>query len=70
METIKDLYKRLLNRHPPPPLGGPTGMHRIRFQKERKKNPEIGFLRISLFSASLDLPRWLEASADCEENDY
>jgi hypothetical protein len=29
-------------------------LHRTRFQKERK-NPEVGFLRISLFSASLDL---------------
>jgi hypothetical protein len=57
METIKDLYKRLLNRHPPPPLGGPTGMHRIRFQKERKKIQKsdfFGFLFFPLLSICLD----------------
>jgi hypothetical protein len=69
METIKDLYKRLLNRHPRP-IRGAYRYAPDPISKRKKKNPEIGFLRISLFSASLDLPRWLEASADCEENDY
>jgi hypothetical protein len=55
---------------PPAPIRGAYRYAPDPISKRKKKNPEIGFLRISLFSASLDLPRWLEASADCEENDY
>jgi hypothetical protein len=47
METIKDLYKRLLDPHPAP-LSGGGGMHRIQLQIKTKP-------KTSLFLSSFNL---------------
>jgi hypothetical protein len=36
METIKDLYKRLLDHHPAPLSGGLEGMHWTQLKKRKK----------------------------------
>jgi hypothetical protein len=56
METIKDLYKRLIDHRPSPPSGGLPVCTGPDFKK-KEKNPRNRISSDLSLSASLDLPR-------------
>jgi hypothetical protein len=52
METIKDLYKRLLDHHPAPLFRGAGGVHRTQIRKRKKKRKSISYSFLSLSNLS------------------